>query len=254
MTTALYSLQLHEALSSRGSNKADLDDVQLLLDEGGGEEKDFGRILVLKINYHLQRSVPGVSAGLVFRQPCGESGGDYGGGDIHKPSSSSPSSSTSCSVYSLGGGTGTLRDLDGVRCWLPCIDSPDQRAVFDIMLHCPSEFQVITCGKKISSSVTSCAPSERKERIRRMHKRGLGPDPGKDNPPSTVTAAAMNASPLEHCFATFPPHSNNTSSIASSAPPLSREMMTSRFFTVTRLPAMSVGFFIGQVISSHSIK
>jgi hypothetical protein len=85
-----------------------------------------------------------------------------------------------------------------------------------------------------------------------MHKRGLGPDPGKDNPPSTVTAAAMNASPLEHCFATFPPL--NTSSIATSAPPLSREIMTSRFFTVTRLPAMSVGFFIGQVISSQVIK
>ena len=233
-------------MSSRGSNKADLDDVQLLLDEGGGEEKDFGRILVLKINYHLQHSVPGVSAGLVFRQPCGELCGDGGVTDANPSSSSSSTSSTSCSVYSMGGGTGMLRDLDGVRCWLPCIDSPDQRAVFDITLHCPSEFQVITCGKKISSSVTSCAPSERKERVRRMHKKGMGPDPGKDNPPSTVSAAAMNASPLEHCFAAFPPV--NTSPIPLNAPPQNREIMTSRFFTVTRLPAMSVGFFIGQVI------
>ena len=109
MTTALLFLQLHEALSSRGYNKADLDDVQLLLDEGGGEEKDFGRILVLKINYHLQHSLLGVSAGLVFRQPCGESCG-YNGAAATNPSASSSSASTSCSVYSLGGGTGMLRD------------------------------------------------------------------------------------------------------------------------------------------------
>ena len=63
-------------------------------------------------------------------------GMDYEEGDVLANYVAPP---PSC-VYTVGaGGVGGLCDADGVRCWVPCIDSPDQRALFDITLHAPSE-------------------------------------------------------------------------------------------------------------------
>jgi hypothetical protein len=266
-------------------NRGDLDDVQLLLEEGGGDERDLGRILVLKISYHLKRAPSGLSAGYVFRHPHCDPDDEKAAEDLDfselnmadddsamrkqsgqskaKKQASLPPSVAS-TVYSTGGGAGALRDLDGIRCWLPCIDSPDQRAVFDITLHCPSHMVALTCGKKIATSVTSCPPSEKKERGRRAHAHrrgsGSGSDPRSDSLPSSADATQTGtgiSSPLDHCFATYPRLASSSSSLSSSSAAedgrekerarAHREISTSRFFTVTRLPAMSVGFFIGQV-------
>ena len=43
------------------------------------------------------------------------------------------------------------RDVDGVRCWLPCFDSLDQRLVFDISLKIPRKSSVMCSGERISS-------------------------------------------------------------------------------------------------------
>ena len=40
-------------------------------------------------------------------------------------------------------------DIDGVRCWLPCLDLPDQRAIFDITIHAPVNTHIVTCGKRL---------------------------------------------------------------------------------------------------------
>lgn len=277
---SLLHAQIHENLGPRvDGNRGDLDDVQLLLEEGGGDERDLGRILVLKISYHLKRAPSGLSAGFVFRHPHRDpddekAAEDFDFSDLNMADDDSAKRkqagqskakkhaslhpSVASTVYSTGGGAGALRDLDGIRCWLPCIDSPDQRAVFDITLHCPSHLVALTCGKKIATSVTSCAPSEKKERGRRAHAHrrgsGSGSDPKSDSQPSSAEATLSGtgtASPLEHCFATYSRPASSTGSLSSSSAAedgrAHREISTSRFFTVTRLPAMSVGFFIGQV-------
>lgn len=46
------------------------------------------------------------------------------------------------------GACGGLFNVDGVRCWLPCIDSPRERAVFDCRIKCaiPKKLSDITPG------------------------------------------------------------------------------------------------------------
>ena len=43
------------------------------------------------------------------------------------------------------------RDIDGVRCWLPCIDALDQRLVFDISLKTPRKCSVLCSGERVST-------------------------------------------------------------------------------------------------------
>ena len=233
--------QIHENLGPRVSRgEGDLDDVQLLLEEGGGEERDFGRILVLKISYVLKACVSGSSAGYVFRHPyrdpddpshshtardrtsagagvgvgvgMGNFEGLQGKGDSSADSTRHAHTapvSKACSAYSLGGGVGTLRDLDGVRCWLPCLDSPDQRAVFDITIHCPSHLTALTCGKKILSRVSSTPPSEKRdrdrERERERGRRRRGSVDGSDPSLLSLPLQALSTmSPLEYSFSSDP--------------------------------------------------
>lgn len=253
--------------------------MQLLLEEGGGEERDFGRILVLKISYILKACVSGSLAGYVFRHPyrdpddSSHSAGErererdragvgiFEGHQGKRESSSSADStrqthtapaSRACCAYSLGGGEGTLRDLDGVRCWLPCLDSPDQRAVFDITMHYPSHLTALTCGKKILSKVSSTPPSEKKDRDRERGRRsrGSGSADGSDLAAPPVSFQALCAMvPLEYSFSSdrMPIDADDRSVRSGKCTERGREISTTRFFTVTRLPAMSVGFFIGQV-------
>lgn len=87
-------------------------------------------------------------------------------------------------VYTTGaGGDGIVQDFDGVRCWLPCIDTVDQRPIFDINIRVPDIYTAVSCGKKIE-----CTLFDKRSNI----------------------------------FAT-------------------------RFITAKRVPAYSVGFFVGQV-------
>ena len=233
--------------------------MQLLLQEGGGEEnKDYGKILEVTISYSLDSAPSGLTSGYVFRQPISDPD-DHGQSRNHEQrmsgdeinNSKKHGSNTSgrvetsipaaCSVYSTGGGVGTLRDLDGVRCWLPCIDSPDQRAIFDITLHYPSQMQVMTCGKKISTSLSTVPPSIKKLRGTRR-----APRTGSAEPSKRATAVCSPIIPHEHCFSTYSQRCEGQFSSLKTGV-IQREISSSRFFSVTRLPAMSIGFFIGQV-------
>ena len=262
--------------------------MQLLLEEAGvGDASlDYGRVLEVKIIYRLgqgegpglpfdHRMPSGFAAGYVFRKPyvdvdvkMGASHTTNNNGRV-KSSEHQQHTSTAVCAYTLGGTSGPLRDVDGVRSWLPCLDSPDQRAVYDITIHAPSHFQILTCGKKIATSLTSTPPSQKIDAV--------NANVGMHRPPSTTAAGIPSArgsyfaaaiasasssssntskgtvpvhlQPLEHCF--HAPHSHAhkdkdkvSTGVATLVP---REIITSRFFTVTRLPAMSVGFFIGHV-------
>lgn len=242
-------------------HKGDLDDVQLLLQEGGGEEvRDYGRILEVTISYFLDRAPSGLTAGYVYRQPYSDPDDQRQGQEQSRSGQNRDIAEkrkkngengingrdritpVACSIYSIGGGVGTLRDLDGVRCWLPCIDSPDQRAVFDITLHYPSHMQVMTCGKKISSNLSSVAPSVKKMRGARRSSRSSGLESSKKDAVSYSTIF-----PLEHCFTTHSPRCAGHAAPSLTSNVIQRDITSSRFFSVTRLPAMSIGFFVGQV-------
>ena len=57
-------------------------------------------------------------------------------------------------VYTNGaGGDGVIQDVD-VRCWLPCIDTPDQRAIFDITIKAPIGVTTVACGRKVGEEET----------------------------------------------------------------------------------------------------
>ena len=246
-------------MGPRDVHTRDLDDVQLLLQEGGCEEnKDYGKLLEVAITYSLDTAPSGLTAGYVFRQPISDpddqsQGRNHvqgmSGNDVNncKKNGSSTSGGTersipaACSVYSTGGGVGTLRDLDSVRCWLPCLDSPDQRAIFDITLHYPSHMHVMTSGKKISTSLSTVPPSIKKLRGTRRGSRTGSAEPSKRD-----MAVCSNIIPHEHCFSTYTQRCGGQSASLKTGV-IQREISSSRFFSVTRLPAMSIGFFIGQV-------
>ena len=262
-------------------------DVQLLLEEAGvGDASiDYGRVLEVKIIYRLgqgegpglphdHRMPSGFAAGYVFRKPyidvdvMGTSQTTSNNGGVQSSEHQQHTPTAVC-AYTLGGSSGPLRDLDGVRSWLPCLDSPDQRAVYDITIHAPSHFQILTCGKKIATSLTSTPPSQKLD--------AANANVGMHRPPSTTAAGIPSArgsyfaaaiasasssssstgkgivpvhlQPLEHCFhAPYSHvHKDKDKAVNGVATLIPREIITSRFFTVTRLPAMSVGFFIGHV-------
>jgi len=73
------------------------------------------------------------------------------------------------SVYSASFSSGSLRDVDGVRCWLPCLDALDQRAIYDISLTAPRNWRIACCGKKLSTYLlmdarTGAPPSPAEQR------------------------------------------------------------------------------------------
>jgi hypothetical protein len=60
--------------------------------------------------------------------------------------------SCSCLYTTNGSACSNFKDYDGVRCWLPCLDTPDQRCIFDITLHIPSELDVVCSGSLIDTT------------------------------------------------------------------------------------------------------
>lgn len=55
-----------------------------------------------------------------------------------------------CSVS----GTNALDDIDGVRCWLPCLDCPKGRTCFDFTIVASSTHHVLCSGKLVNSEHT----------------------------------------------------------------------------------------------------
>eukprot|EP00981_Chlorochromonas_danica_P009868 scaffold2858_cov245-Ochromonas_danica.AAC.7 len=56
-------------------------------------------------------------------------------------------------AYTTSFSSQSLRNVDGIRCWLPTIDSPDQRFIFDITIGVNGDYQVMSVGKRLSSRV-----------------------------------------------------------------------------------------------------
>lgn len=95
--------------------------------------------------------------GLVFRQPSplGKLFEPQQPSHRHQRGFGTPSTpaakDAAVCVYSASYSTGSLRDVDGVRCWLPTVDALDQRAVFDFSIVAPRHWRVACCGKKLST-------------------------------------------------------------------------------------------------------
>lgn len=149
--------------------------------------------------------------------------------------------------FFIGGGGGSLRDLDGVRCWVPCVDSPDQRAIYDITIHAPSSMQILSCGIKVSTAISSS--KEYNLKIKNMNNKTRSN--GNTHPaPGHPGSSTDYMTPLDHCF-TGPQDPQNKNDDDIKNDDMSRikyNVISSRFFTSTRIPCMSLGFFIGQVI------
>ena len=139
------------------------------------EHTTSGRLLQVCINYKIDKQPTGLTTGFIFRKP-------YSHIDIHRGKQMMGSKSAPVCMYTTGGSPGLLRDLDGSRCWMPCIDSPDQRAVFDVTIKAPAKFEVICSGISVSTK-----------------------------------------------------------------PSVDFKKVSHRFVTITRIPAMCIGFFIGKV-------
>lgn len=166
--------------------------------------RDRGKLLQVRVLYSLDKKKSSplgqqLSAGYSFRHSCHYNDGH---GGFHN------SSSRATCVFSTSGAkqNQSLYSVDGVRCWLPCLDSCDQRGVFDITLHSPlSSRIVLSSGKRL---------------------------PRADH----VACAALFREYL----------SSQSSTNKSLAQSTSRNFKSYRFFTPNRVPAVSLGFFVGS--------
>lgn len=61
-------------------------------------------------------------------------------------------------VYTVNNSTGSLYDVDGVRCWLPCLDFTDQRTIFDISISISRSYHVACAGKKLAAVKNATRP------------------------------------------------------------------------------------------------
>ena len=198
------------------------------------EEGVRSRLLQVKIRYVVPKSQDSSrSRGVVFRQSAAarlantsSEGGVGGAWRAPKDSLSEeercrkskaaekiPSDGAACLYTTGAGGEGALRDLDGVRCWLPCLDSPEQRPIFDITVRTSSSFQVICCGRKVSSILLL---------------------PENSLAPSSLTLKRVES------YLGASAHSYSQSHSA-------RNRCATRFVTPVRIPAFSLGFFVGTV-------
>lgn len=125
------------------------------------------RMLQVEIEYYLDKNKN--SKGYVFR------------------SIQNDHTKANCIYSTNGSNIGCLRNIDGIRCWMPCIDSPDQRSIYDMAIsYSPGNLTCISPGQLVSKESFS---------------------------------------------------ENN------------KFFTKIRYFTINRIPAMSVGFFIGRVES-----
>ena len=148
--------------------------VQSIYSALGGTDGEV-RLITVRIDYRCDSS----STGLSFRRP-------YEFSDCARINRATLHGA-SCLHTINGLSGGSLRDVDGVRAWLPTIDSPDQRAVFDVslVLSKQTKYRVVCSGRFVSKMETA-------------------------------------------------------------------DTTTYRFITVTRIPAMNLGFFVGKV-ESYSV-
>lgn len=108
--------------------------------------KDYGRLLQIQITYSLTKNDNRMNSGYVFRKS------GFNDSKIFEISRKHIHSHAVC-AYSINGykANQTLYNVDGVRCWLPCLDLLEQRSIFDMTIHAPSEMNLVALsGRRVS--------------------------------------------------------------------------------------------------------
>ena len=119
--------------------------------DGNGDNtitaEPFPKLLAIRIDYLLP-SRP--TEGIVFRRRCESANEEY-----------------AC-MYTLSQGPSSVpsRDPHGVRCWLPCFDTPTQRPLFDLTVRAP-EYCSVQCSGTLIDSQASASASDRPYKILR---------------------------------------------------------------------------------------
>lgn len=109
-------------------------------------------LLQIKIKYILEKD----TCNLKFRKPPSfiplfeKSNGVTPTQHSSSTTSSTQAASPTMCVYTTSNTTGELRDVDGVRCWLPCLDYLDQRLVFDLSFFLSKPYFVASVGKRLN--------------------------------------------------------------------------------------------------------
>jgi hypothetical protein len=116
-------------------------------------------LIQIKIVYRINKPVTRSIGGFVFRTSPSSSKVFE---NLFGTTSNSVVSDVAKCIYSTSYKYGELRDVDGIRCWLPCLDHSDQRYVFDISLSVPKDCSVISVGERISISSGGNKLSEKK--------------------------------------------------------------------------------------------
>lgn len=183
---------------------------------------DNGKLLQIRISYVLEKKKgPPPAAGYIFQRPKhvgDENSSSHEYESIHQKA---------VCAYSLSGAKPErcLDEIDGVRCWLPCIDHLEQRAVFDITIHAPRDRDLVLCsGKRLSMS---------NRLIEHMKLRKLL---------ETVddVESLMFHEDFPRDEVSSPPIYGTDEKIP---------YTSTRFFSATRIPAKVVGFFVGSAES-----
>lgn len=124
----------------------------------------FPKLFTVKIDYELPT---GPKEGVVFRQRAAT---DCVVGSTFSSSSEgqlfAEDKEHAC-VYTLNKGASGVVDPHGVRCWLPCVDHPNQRPTFDLTISAPAHMAVTCSGRLIDSKsreATKTSPSTRAHR------------------------------------------------------------------------------------------
>jgi hypothetical protein len=230
MQALLSSLRAKSTFFSSSSNSSIEQKESMEEDEEDNEfsniinrkpERDNGKLLQIRISYVLEnkRGHPQI-AGYVFRQQKNEAEDS----SIYRDNESSPRRIV-C-AYSLSGAKPerSLEEIDGVRCWLPCMDSLEQRAIFDITIHAPRDRDLVLCaGKRLSTSTRMIEQIK----LRKLLETNEDADSSFAHPDDD----------LGHHDATNVLASNLDGKIP---------YRSTRFFSATRIPAKSVGFFVGS--------
>lgn len=170
--------------------------------------------------------------GIVFRKQkkyLDGFGGEYGNEEKSGGKSANRSDSTCC-IYSFTGARDChlLNDVDGIRCWLPCLDHPAQRPIVDITLHYP-----VSSNMKREAISIGCKVFHKSFEIK-------------------------TGSPRPTIFSDYAKiHRDQETPLCSRWYPFERffkgmKINSTRFISTQKIPINAVGFFIGS-LESYSI-
>ncbi len=84
-----------------------------------------------------------------------------------RPDGKDKDSTPTVCAYTGDFSANSVRNVDGIRCWLPTLDRLDQRFVFDITISLLKSFHVVCVGKRLSVSKSSRSG---RNSVRKLHR------------------------------------------------------------------------------------